>query len=212
MWPNASFPGLGRRSGLTGRGPGPGTQWPGSRPGRAVPASGTCPGPEARGLVLLASWPAELVYFPGRESTPTPRWGRVSDLTPLALWPPMNDSEQLVAGYLAHEGHTTVVHHPDGQHNPPDFLVDGRIPVEVRRLNQQEEKTGVPRGLEEVTVPLNQSVRKVLASQSLQSSVPGRRSSAATKGARGSRRAWELTRFTRRRRDRSNEGPRLPMR
>jgi hypothetical protein len=76
----------------------------------------------------------------------------------------MDDSEKLVAAYLAHAGHTHVVHHPDGKHNPPDFLVDGRIAVEVRRLNQNEQTTGVLRGLEEVTVPLNLSVRSVLAS------------------------------------------------
>lgn len=75
----------------------------------------------------------------------------------------MDNSEKLVAAYLAHVGHVDVVYEPDGN-QPPDFLVDGRIAVEVRRLNQNKESETGTRGLEEDAFPLSQSVRKVLAS------------------------------------------------
>jgi len=75
----------------------------------------------------------------------------------------MNESERLIAGYLAHQGYSDVIHEPDGK-RPPDFLVNGRIAVEVRRLNQNEATPAGARGLEEIAIPLNSSVRKVLAS------------------------------------------------
>ena len=75
----------------------------------------------------------------------------------------MNQSERLIAEYLAHAGYSNVVHEPDGKH-PPDFLIEGRIAVEVRRLNQNVQTGAVTRGLEETAIPLNRSVAKVLAS------------------------------------------------
>ena len=49
---------------------------------------------------------------------------------------PIKDrSERLVYDYLLRRG-LEVVHHPDREHNPPDFAIDGRIGIEVRRLNQ----------------------------------------------------------------------------
>jgi hypothetical protein len=65
----------------------------------------------------------------------------------------MDKSEKVVADYLAHRGYTDVVYEPDGN-VPPDFLVDGRIAVEVRRLNQNYEAGGKTSGLEEVAIPL----------------------------------------------------------
>jgi hypothetical protein len=47
----------------------------------------------------------------------------------------MKPEEKLAAAYLRHLGYVDVVHEPDGNVTP-DFLVDGRIAVEVRRLNQ----------------------------------------------------------------------------
>jgi hypothetical protein len=46
---------------------------------------------------------------------------------------------------------------------PPDFLVDGRIAVEARRLNQNEETAEGHRGLEEISKPLNTLVCRCLA-------------------------------------------------
>ena len=74
----------------------------------------------------------------------------------------MNDSEKSVYQYLKNQGLGTVVYEPDGK-VPPDFLVDGRIAVEVRRLNENEETDSGHRGLEEVSKPLNTLVRKALA-------------------------------------------------
>jgi hypothetical protein len=75
----------------------------------------------------------------------------------------MNQSEKLFAEYLVHAGYSDVVYEPDGKH-PPDFLVNGRVAIEVRRLNQNVQTGTERRGLEETAIPLNRSVRKVLAS------------------------------------------------
>ncbi len=47
----------------------------------------------------------------------------------------MDRTEKLVSEHLAHRGYKYVVYEPDGN-IPPDFLVDGSIAIEVRRLNQ----------------------------------------------------------------------------
>lgn len=47
----------------------------------------------------------------------------------------MKPEEKLAETYLRHLGYVDVVHEPDGN-VLPDFLVDGHIGVEVRRLNQ----------------------------------------------------------------------------
>ncbi len=44
----------------------------------------------------------------------------------------------------------------------PDFVVDGRIAVEARRLNQHELVGTTHRGLEETSFPLQAAVRKIL--------------------------------------------------
>ena len=74
----------------------------------------------------------------------------------------MNDSEKSVFEYLTSHGFGAVVYEPDGK-VPPDFLIDGRIAVEVRRLNQNEKTATGHRGLEEVSKPLNALVEKALA-------------------------------------------------
>jgi len=75
----------------------------------------------------------------------------------------MNDSEKVVHEYLVSLGLGPVVYEPDGK-VPPDFLVDDRIAVEVRRLNQNEESARGHRGLEETSKPLNSLMQKALAS------------------------------------------------
>jgi hypothetical protein len=47
----------------------------------------------------------------------------------------MDNSELIVSKYLASVHGDNFVYEPDGN-TPPDFLVDQRIAVEVRRLNQ----------------------------------------------------------------------------
>ena len=76
----------------------------------------------------------------------------------------MNESEMRAAAFLAHEGHKDIVHHPDGQHLPPDFLVDQRIAVEVRRLNQNYVGKRRIEGLEEEAIRLRDRIRKLALS------------------------------------------------
>ncbi|MET0555249.1 MAG: hypothetical protein ABW221_19560 [Vicinamibacteria bacterium] len=73
----------------------------------------------------------------------------------------MDKTEQVAQQHLRSRGFTDVRYEPDGN-VPPDFLVDARIAVEVRRLNQHEETTGTPRGLEAVSIPLLHRMRKLL--------------------------------------------------
>lgn len=61
----------------------------------------------------------------------------------------MDASEAIVDEYLKAQGFADVVYEPDGN-VPPDFLVDGHIAVEVRRLNQHEQTEDGHRGLEHV--------------------------------------------------------------
>ncbi len=74
----------------------------------------------------------------------------------------MNDSERTVNEYLTGLELGRVVFEPDGNH-PPDFLVNGRIAVEARRLNENEIVGGGHRGLEVTSKPLHQAVLKALA-------------------------------------------------
>ncbi|MFT8698251.1 hypothetical protein [Acetobacter orientalis] len=75
----------------------------------------------------------------------------------------MDSSEALVETYLKGLGYTDVRYEPDGN-VPPDFLVNGRIAVEVRRLNQNyDDGDGKgPRGLEEAAIPLWRRIRDYL--------------------------------------------------
>jgi hypothetical protein len=77
----------------------------------------------------------------------------------------MDDSERLAEDFLKRWGFKDVVFEPDGNVSP-DFLCDGRVAVEVRRLNKShdEGRGGRPTGLEEVSVPLLKSFRKYLPS------------------------------------------------
>jgi hypothetical protein len=76
----------------------------------------------------------------------------------------MDTTEIEVEKYLKNLGFATVVYEPDGN-IPPDFLCDGRVAVEVRRLNQQENSTsGQYRGLGETSVPLVMHLRRMLSS------------------------------------------------
>lgn len=74
----------------------------------------------------------------------------------------MNDSERTVCLFLESLRLGPVEYEPDGK-NPPDFLVAGRIAVEARRLNENEEIEGGHRGLEVTAKPLHRAVVKALA-------------------------------------------------
>src|SRR2546426_401166 len=73
----------------------------------------------------------------------------------------MDDSERTILESLQNQDLGDVVYEPDGN-VPPDFLVNGRIAVEVRRLNENVETDEGHRGLEEISKPLNVLVRKAL--------------------------------------------------
>src|SRR6267143_274530 len=74
----------------------------------------------------------------------------------------MDDSEHRVDDYLRSAGFADIVYEPDGN-VPPDFLVNRRIAVEVRRLNQNAiYNTGRTEGLEEVFIPLWQGLEQYL--------------------------------------------------
>jgi hypothetical protein len=73
----------------------------------------------------------------------------------------MDRSEQVVHQYLTAQGFTDVIYEPDGKVTP-DFLVNGRIAIEVRRLNQHEETDEGPRGLEHVAARLEAMVQRIV--------------------------------------------------
>jgi hypothetical protein len=75
----------------------------------------------------------------------------------------MDKSENLAESYLQTCGFTSVVYEPDGN-IPPDFLCDGQVAVEVRRLNQNYDAGSGMKGLEEAGIPLSKHIRKLLLS------------------------------------------------
>lgn len=76
----------------------------------------------------------------------------------------MDGSERLVEQYLHSLGYTDVIYEPDGNVTP-DFLVNGRIAVEVRRLNQNYiPAQGKPYALEETEIPLWHGMERLLPS------------------------------------------------
>jgi len=74
----------------------------------------------------------------------------------------VNNDEQIAERYLKSLDIGEVVHEPDGK-VPPDFLIDGRIAVEVRRLNQHYKESGKFRGLEQDSIPLRQRLENLLS-------------------------------------------------
>jgi hypothetical protein len=65
----------------------------------------------------------------------------------------MDPSERCAANFLAQRGYKNVVYEPDGN-VPPDFLVDGYLAVEIRRLNQNFDFGTRIEGLEQASIPL----------------------------------------------------------
>lgn len=76
----------------------------------------------------------------------------------------MNAAECIAKEYLKHVGHELIEFEPDGNVTP-DFLVNKRIAVEVRRLNQNyQDALGKTKGLEETAIPLVQKFEQLLES------------------------------------------------
>jgi len=74
----------------------------------------------------------------------------------------MNDSEAQALKYLSSLGFTQVVYEPDGN-IPPDFLVNGRIAVEVSRLNYNYiDEAGRSQGVENSQFALLRYMRRLL--------------------------------------------------
>jgi hypothetical protein len=75
----------------------------------------------------------------------------------------MDRSEELVKKHLESRGFTDIAFEPDGN-IPPDFVVNGTIAIEVRRLNQRFESNGKMLGLEESAFPLYGKINSLLKS------------------------------------------------
>jgi len=75
----------------------------------------------------------------------------------------MNAAEKVVERLLSDMELESVKFEPDGNHTP-DFLVDGKIAVEVRSLTQIHDDGSGPKGLTEVAISLTQRVEKLLLS------------------------------------------------
>ncbi|MBF0235820.1 MAG: hypothetical protein HQK65_22720 [Desulfamplus sp.] len=74
----------------------------------------------------------------------------------------MDREEQIVKEYLENKGYADIVYEPDGN-IPPDFLVDNKIAIEVRRLNQNFVTESESNGLEEVEIPLYHTIVKIIS-------------------------------------------------
>lgn len=73
-------------------------------------------------------------------------------------------SEALAKKFLSHVGRKEIVYEPRGRDTPPDFLVDGRIAVEVRRLNKNFAIGSKFEGIEEGSWPRITALEKLLCS------------------------------------------------
>jgi hypothetical protein len=75
----------------------------------------------------------------------------------------MDASEKLALAYLSALGFSQTVYEPDGK-VPPDFLLNGEIAVEVRRLNYNKlTSSGRYEGLESSQIALMKMMRATLA-------------------------------------------------
>jgi hypothetical protein len=75
----------------------------------------------------------------------------------------MKPEEITTDKYLKKNYGENVVYEPDGN-IPPDFLVNSKYAVEVRRLNQQFFNNNHTVGLEKLSFPLNNALEEVLTS------------------------------------------------
>ena len=73
----------------------------------------------------------------------------------------MKPDEELVHPYLVRLGLGPVVHEPEAN-KPPDFLINGSIAVEVRRLNQNKITENGYEGLETAQCNLHRQLASIL--------------------------------------------------
>ncbi len=76
----------------------------------------------------------------------------------------MDQSEKIAHDYFSHQGFRQIVFEPEGK-KTPDFLLDGRIAVEVRRLNQNccYNETSLE-GIESLAITTARNLKNVLDS------------------------------------------------
>lgn len=73
----------------------------------------------------------------------------------------MNIDEKLVLLHLNTHGYNEIIHEPDGN-IPPDFLVNGEIAIEVRRLNKYIRVQGGKTNIEDLSARLYKTIEKIL--------------------------------------------------
>ena len=74
----------------------------------------------------------------------------------------MDRAEAQAERYLREQGFRKIVHEPDGT-NPPDFLLDDTIAIEVRRLNENiVTPDGEAAGLSEREIPLSKKLQELV--------------------------------------------------
>lgn len=72
-----------------------------------------------------------------------------------------NDDERIAEAWLKQQGYADIER---PRRDPPDFVVDGKYAVEVRRMNLLVEMDGKIKGEEELQEPLFKAVKRVLDS------------------------------------------------
>jgi hypothetical protein len=75
----------------------------------------------------------------------------------------MNIDESIVFNFLQRNYGSNVVYEPDGS-RPPDFLLNSKIAIEARRLNQQFFSKNKTEGLETLSYQIYGALNDVLLS------------------------------------------------
>lgn len=73
-----------------------------------------------------------------------------------------NCDERRARRWLKSQGYTNIRDLSVGGQDPPDFVVDNRVGVEVRRLNWMTDASRKNQGAEEIEKPLERTISKVL--------------------------------------------------
>ncbi len=72
-----------------------------------------------------------------------------------------NREEKLIIDNLTHQGFKTILYEPDGN-VPPDILVDNKIAIEVRRLNQNLKTENGFKGLEQDEYSVHGILKRIM--------------------------------------------------